>query len=48
MQGQRLEIAMQTMSERYGVEFMFCHPIQAAPIIASMLADEEARNERDS
>lgn len=48
MQGPRLALAMQTMSERYGVEFMFCHPSQSAPIIASMLADEEARSERYS
>lgn len=47
IQGPRLALAMQTMSERYGVEFMFCHPSQSAPIIASILADEEARSERD-
>lgn len=47
IQGPRLALAMQTMGERYGVEFMFCHPSQSAPIIASILADEEARSERD-
>lgn len=35
--GERLARAMQTMQERYGVTFLFCHPQQAAGIIHYLL-----------
>lgn len=37
VQGDRLEKAMKTMSERYGCEFLFCHPEEAAGIIQELL-----------
>lgn len=37
--GERLAKAMHTMTERYGVEFMFCHPIEAGAIIERILHD---------
>ena len=35
--GSRLAKAMQTMSERYGVKFMFCRPEEAGEIIIKLL-----------
>lgn len=43
--GQRLARAMETMQERYGVTFLFCHPEQAAGVIWSIL--ERYQKERD-
>ena len=43
--GQRLARAMETMQERYGVTFLFCHPEQAAGVIWSIL--ESYRKARD-
>ena len=37
VQGARLAKAMQTMCERYGVEFVFCHPRDAAKIITEIV-----------
>ena len=37
IQGQRLAKAMQTMSDRYGVQFMFCDPRDSARIICDLL-----------
>lgn len=37
IQGPRLAKAMSTMSERYGVKFMFCHPRDTARIICELL-----------
>ena len=35
--GDRLVKAMQTMQERYGVTFLFCHPERAAAMIHYLL-----------
>ena len=35
--GARLEKAMKTMSHRYGVTFLFCHPARAAETIIEVL-----------
>jgi len=35
--GERLAKAMQTMQERYGVTFLFCHPERAAAVIHYLL-----------
>jgi ribosome-associated protein len=35
--GERLEKAMKTMSERYGVRFEFCHPEESAKRIMELL-----------
>lgn len=43
--GQRLARAMETMQERYGVTFLFCHPEQTAVVIWSIL--ERYQKERD-
>ena len=40
IQGPRLAKAMQTMSERYGVQFMFCAPKDSARIICELLGVE--------
>lgn len=37
IQGPRLATAMQTMSLRYGVDFMFCKPSESARIICELL-----------
>ena len=37
IQGPRLAKAMQTIQERYGCTFMFCHPNEAAEIIEDLL-----------
>jgi len=39
VQGPRLQKAMETISERYGVKFMFCRPAMAAQRIMEMLTD---------
>lgn len=38
--GVRLEKAMMTMTERYGVRFEFCHPNDSATRIMELLGDE--------
>lgn len=38
--GARLEKMMKTMEHRYGVRFMFCHPMQAAEQIIRILNGE--------
>ena len=38
--GVRLEKAMITMTERYGVRFEFCHPNESATRIMELLGDE--------
>ena len=43
IEGPRLATAMKTMSERYGVRFMFCSPEEAGKIIKQLL---EANNGR--
>lgn len=40
IQGPRLAKAMQTMQERYGVQFAFCHPRDAARIVCERLGVE--------
>jgi len=40
IQGPRLAKAMQTMTERYGVQFMFCKPSETAQIICDLLGVE--------
>ncbi len=40
VEGPRLQKAMKTISERYGVKFMFCRPEQAAERITEMLTHE--------
>lgn len=54
IQGWRLAKAMQTMSERYNVKFMFCAPKDSARIICDLLgvsyerdADSSAETSRD-
>ena len=37
IEGPRLAMAMKTMSERYGVQFMFCAPEEAGRIIKKLL-----------
>lgn len=37
IQGKRLALAMSTMSERYGVRFMFCNPHDSARVICELL-----------
>lgn len=39
--GDRLEKAMKTMSERYGVQFEFCKPEEAAKRIMELLREHE-------
>lgn len=39
VQGDRLQKAMETISERYGVTFLFCHPRDAARIITEILTN---------
>lgn len=38
--GERLEKAMITMSDRYGVRFEFCHPTEAAERIIKLLGED--------
>ena len=37
VQGDRLQKAMETIQERYGVTFLFCHPDESANIIMEIL-----------
>lgn len=39
--GERLEKAMRTLSERYGVKFEFCTPLEAANKIVELLRGEQ-------
>ena len=41
VQGPRLQKAMQTISERYGVRFEFCTPEEAGDRIVELLSDEQ-------
>ena len=41
VQGPRLQKAMETISERYGVTFMFCHPSDSAKTIMEILKQYE-------
>ena len=41
--GNRLSKAMRTMSERYGVKFLFCHPAETASTIIRILEEERWR-----
>lgn len=41
VQGERLEKAMKTMSERYGCKFVFCAPEQSAETILKILSGGE-------
>ena len=41
VQGPRLQKAMQTISERYGVRFEFCTPEEAGSRIVELLSDEQ-------
>lgn len=45
--GDRLEKAMKTMSERYGVKFMFCAPCDSAEMIIRILSGEYENGEND-
>jgi len=38
--GERLEKAMKTMSERYGVRFEFCKPVESAQRVMELLGNE--------
>jgi ribosome-associated protein len=39
VQGPRLQKAMETISERYGVTFLFCKPEEAAEIIWELISN---------
>lgn len=41
VQGPRLQKAMETISERYGVEFLFCEPELSGEIITRIIKDYE-------
>lgn len=41
VQGARLQKAMETITERYGAEFLFCHPDDAGRIITEILGKYE-------
>ena len=41
VQGPRLQKAMQTISERYGVQFRFCHPEEAGAVIEEIIRQWE-------
>lgn len=41
VQGQRLQKAMETISERYGVRFMFCQPEETGKKIKELLSEWE-------
>lgn len=41
VQGARLQKAMETISERYGVKFLFCTPEQSGEIIARILSEHD-------
>jgi len=40
VQGARLQKAMETIAERYGVQFLFCAPTESAQIITEILSHE--------
>lgn len=44
VQGDRLQKAMETIAERYGVQFMFCAPEESAQRITEILAAYEQTN----
>lgn len=46
VQGSRLQKAMETISERYGVSFMFCSPQESAERIMELLRWERTLNMR--
>ena len=46
IQGVRLATAMHTMTQRYGVEWIFCKPEEAAQIIYNILQIEEVTSEQ--
>lgn len=46
--GARLRKAMNTMNERYGVEFMFCEPSEAGQIIERILSGYEETERADT
>lgn len=48
IQGPRLVKAMQTMGERYGVEFRFCKPSESARIVCELLGVGYEENGDDS
>ena len=41
VQGDRLQRAMETIEDRYGVQFLFCTPEQSADIIVRILSGHE-------
>lgn len=41
VQGPRLQKAMETIQERYGVQFLFCTPERSGEIIVNILSDHE-------
>ena len=41
VQGSRLQKAMETISERYGVQFMFCTPEDSGAVIKEILEHYE-------
>ena len=43
IEGPRLAKAMRTMSDRYGVEFMFCSPEEAGKIIKQLLESNDGK-----
>lgn len=43
VQGPRLQKAMETISERYGVTFLFCEPSKAAEIIWKLVFENAGR-----
>jgi ribosome-associated protein len=43
VQGPRLQKAMETISERYGVTFLFCNPADAAGIIWELISNGNGR-----
>ena len=45
VQGPRLQKAMETISERYGVTFLFCEPSQAAEIIWELVFENAGREQ---
>ena len=47
VQGDRLQKAMETISERYGVTFLFCKPEDSAEIITEILSNGELFNRGD-
>lgn len=45
--GERLAKAMRTMSERYGVQFLFCDPADSGSIIERILINEHSTIHKD-